>query len=162
MKQAQWKSVVQELQWGNIVHLYQNQMTDTHCNLWWGPLPFSSLVPVTDSSGIFGYGRGTAKRLSREADKWKGPGRLKDAPTQGKEASTDVVETCCHLGKSGMQHRSLLSHDLTVNLCFHGYFSGSLHPAINLWEIVNIYFKRKHVGTAKAMKCWTSSSAGIN
>lgn len=39
---------------------------------------------------------------SRAADKWKGPGRLNDAPTQGEGASTDVVETCWHLGKSGM------------------------------------------------------------
>lgn len=76
--------------------------------------------------------RRNRQKAQGRSHKWKGPGRLNEGPTQGEGASPDVVETCWHLGKSGMQHHcSLLSHDLTVNLRFHGCFSGTLHPAIN-------------------------------
>lgn len=62
----------------------------------------------------------------------------------GEELSAGVVGTCWHLQKSGTQnHCCLLSYDLIVNFHFHGC-SGTVHQAINLEEIVNIYFKRKH------------------
>lgn len=150
------------MQSGNIVHLYQHQLADTYYNLWWALLPFSSLLPVTDSSDIFGYGRGTGKRLSREA--------TNEGPREAERGSYPRRRGFSRCGRNmlalrevwDVHHCSLLSHDLIVNLRFHGCFSGTLHPAINLGGTVNIYFKRKHVGTAKPMKCWTSSSAGIN
>lgn len=88
---------------------------------------------------------------------------LKYTYTQGEEASTGVVKAYWHLQKSGMQQYScFLSYDLIVNFSFHGCSSGTIHPAINLREMVNIYFKRKHLRTVKSMKSRASSSAGIN
>lgn len=34
------------------------------------------------------------QKAQQRSHKWKGTGRLNDAPTQGEEAPTDVVETC--------------------------------------------------------------------
>lgn len=51
---------------------FVSKLTDTLSNLWWALLPFSSLVPLTDPSGVFG--QGTGKRLSREASDGRAQG----------------------------------------------------------------------------------------
>lgn len=100
---------------------------------------------------------------AERSHKWKGPERLKYTFTQGEKGSTGVVKTHWHLQQSGtLQYFCFLSYDLIVNFSFHSCSSGTIHPAINLQEIVNIYFKRKHLGTIKAMKSLASSSAGMN
>lgn len=103
----------------------------------------------------------TSQKAQLKSLKWKRPKILKY--TQGEEASTAVVKTYWHLQMSGMQqYYCFLSYDLIVNFSFHGCSSGTIHPAINLREMVNIYFKRKHLRTVKSMKSWASTSAGIN